>query len=124
MSLRAVKIGWRTHANDLLPPARARTITSSAPISTDRWLTKIGGWQRNCGVSRSNPDGPSQAREHSAERLDSRDWPPGWISEWWSRLVSNQRPSACEADLAALTFCLRWSEACRWAELDPLEHLV
>ena len=42
---------------------------------------------------------------------------------WWSRLVSNQRPSACEAVEPTTENRLRCSVACRLAELDPSEYL-
>ena len=42
---------------------------------------------------------------------------------WWSRLVSNQRPSACEMGWGTTDFCPCWSERCRMIELDPFKHL-
>jgi hypothetical protein len=39
------------------------------------------------------------------------------------RLVSNQRPSACEAVQLTVKNYLHWSERCLPAELDPSEHL-
>ena len=45
-------------------------------------------------------------------------------NNWWARLGSNQRPSACEMELGPIAFCLCWSEACEVARLDVLEHLA
>ena len=90
MSPRSVKIGSRTRANDSQRPARTRTITSSAPNGTDAWPTTTVSWQGNFGGSQTNPD---------AVR-----WAPTTAMVWWSRLVSNQRPSACEADALPLSY--------------------
>ncbi len=43
---------------------------------------------------------------------------------WWSRLGSNQRPSACEAERNPKSRCLRCSSWANWTHLGGSEHSI
>jgi len=52
-------------------------------------------------------------------------WSPlTWEKSVWSRLGSNQRPSACEAEAKSEARRLGWSSWTDWTDLKGREHAI